>query len=305
MTLSIITPVYNRHDTITRCVKSVADQIGNRTDIEHIIVNDGSTDNTSDVLNDLQKCYSHIRQDEFSQNRGVNAARNRAIQLARGKYIMFLDSDDQLAPDALQMVLGTIASNPEIKHILFACDVRIGLFSHIGDIKEFSFRDFLEERVSGDFVHVMRSEIVKRYPFDEFLRIHEGINFLRFYREAEKIVYFNRIALIIDRNRTDRVTWTLNMTSTRARDTKIAALERKLQWFEHDYNMTPEGREVLRKQKKTLYQLYILASQYDKASELNISSGITPFTIAHHLRLGRILWIAYANAVRLKHKISN
>lgn len=86
---SVIVPVYNSEETIGRCIDSLLDQT--LRNIEIIVVDDGSTDNTSLV------CYSY--EDErlrfiTQENGGVSKARNKGLDVARGKYILFCDSDD-------------------------------------------------------------------------------------------------------------------------------------------------------------------------------------------------------------------
>lgn len=93
--VSVITPAYNVEDYITDCVVSVANQEFNGS-FEHIVVNDGSTDKTSKLLDELAKTYSHLRVIHLEENGGCNAARNRAVLAANGEAIVPLDSDDEL-----------------------------------------------------------------------------------------------------------------------------------------------------------------------------------------------------------------
>ena len=98
---SIITPVYNREDCIARCVESVIQQSKN-IHYEHIIVNDGSSDHTLDIIQDYSHRYDpYIRVINFSKNRGVNAARNAAIQSMQREYGIILDSNDYFVDTAL------------------------------------------------------------------------------------------------------------------------------------------------------------------------------------------------------------
>ncbi|ENJ1749383.1 glycosyltransferase family 2 protein [Vibrio parahaemolyticus] len=89
--VSVVTPAYNCKNVILRCIKCVAEQ----TDgvLEHIIVDDGSVDGTSELLDELSLSYPHLKVMKQT-NQGAGAARNLAIQNARGKYIAFLDADD-------------------------------------------------------------------------------------------------------------------------------------------------------------------------------------------------------------------
>jgi len=103
--ISVIIPVYNRAQTIARCLKSCLDQTFQ--DFEIICINDGSTDNSLQILDEYaqnDKRFSVISQ----QNKGEASARNRALDIAKGDYIAFLDSDDYFHPQALEL-LYTIA----------------------------------------------------------------------------------------------------------------------------------------------------------------------------------------------------
>ena len=96
--LSIIIPLYNNAQYISRCVESIiAQDFRDDQPIEIIIVNDGSTDNAIEIVTNLQKKYDSIRLIN-QENKGVSAARNRGIDEAKGKYIYFIDPDDALSP---------------------------------------------------------------------------------------------------------------------------------------------------------------------------------------------------------------
>lgn len=93
MLISVIIPAYNCENTLKRTVESI---IGSGLlAYEIVIVNDGSTDNTASVCNSLCSQYSFIKYIE-QQNSGVSAARNRGVEEAIGKYLLFVDSDDLL-----------------------------------------------------------------------------------------------------------------------------------------------------------------------------------------------------------------
>jgi len=95
-TVSVIIPTYNRADLVGAAVESVLKQT--YTDFEVIVVDDGSQDNTSDII----RAYSDSRIRYFYQdNAGLGAARNTGIELARGDFLSFLDSDDLLLPEKL------------------------------------------------------------------------------------------------------------------------------------------------------------------------------------------------------------
>ena len=102
--LQIVVPAYNVEKYIAECLDSVLQQ---RTEFSYIVtvVNDGSTDSTSKIL---EQIYSKNRDkmEVISQaNRGLSGARNAGLQILKGRYITFLDSDDMLADGAIQVLM--------------------------------------------------------------------------------------------------------------------------------------------------------------------------------------------------------
>ncbi|AHG44174.1 glycosyl transferase family 2 [Rhizobium leguminosarum bv. trifolii CB782] len=107
-TVSVIIPTYNRARFIRGAIESVFGQ--SFSDFELIVIDDGSTDETAKIVGALgDNRLNFIRQ----ENRGRSAARNRAIALARGRYIAFLDSDDMYLPDKLSQQVDYMDSHPE------------------------------------------------------------------------------------------------------------------------------------------------------------------------------------------------
>src|SRR4030042_6253183 len=95
--VSVIIPTYNRADCVTKSIDSVLSQTYN--DYEIIVVDDGSTDNTRQILQSyVDKCLIHYI---YQDNAGCAAARNSGIRAAKGQWIAFLDSDDTWLPDKL------------------------------------------------------------------------------------------------------------------------------------------------------------------------------------------------------------
>ena len=100
VTISVIIPVYNCQQYLRQCIDSVLGQT--LQDIEIFCIDDGSTDESLDVLQEYEETYSSVH--VFQQpNSGAGAARNLGLQHAKGEYIAFLDADDYyLDADALQ-----------------------------------------------------------------------------------------------------------------------------------------------------------------------------------------------------------
>lgn len=100
--LSIIVPVYNRETTIKRCLDSIVNQLNK--DIELIVINDGSTDNTDEIIKEYIKNNSTNIQYYTKQNAGIAHTRNFGIENANGKYIIFVDSDDYIDKDLIKVL---------------------------------------------------------------------------------------------------------------------------------------------------------------------------------------------------------
>ena len=111
--VSVIVPVYNAGEHIARCIESIRRQ--SYQNLEIIIVNDGSKDVS------LHVCEMYARVDKRillidKANSGVSATRNLAMEMAKGKYLQFADSDDYLAPDATRLMVEAL--EPSIVYML-------------------------------------------------------------------------------------------------------------------------------------------------------------------------------------------
>ncbi|HET8676098.1 MAG TPA: glycosyltransferase [Blastocatellia bacterium] len=104
--VSVIIPTYNSVQYVVTAVESVLAQAVK--DIEIIVVDDGSTDDTQSVMREFGASVRYIRQ----QNSGVAAARNRGIEESRGRYIAFLDADDTWFPHKLERQLAALDQRP-------------------------------------------------------------------------------------------------------------------------------------------------------------------------------------------------
>ena len=114
MKLSIIIPVYNVEAYIEKCICSLQDQDIPDSDYEIIIINDGSPDNSREVIVKLAKQFKNIVFID-QENKGVSLARNAGIDRAKGKYIVFIDPDDYVMPNSFSGILAAAeVSNAEV-----------------------------------------------------------------------------------------------------------------------------------------------------------------------------------------------
>lgn len=109
MEVSVIIPTYNSSQFLREAVQSVLQQTF--ADFEIIVIDDGSTDNTAEMMQQFEGKVIYI----YQKNQGVSAARNNGIKASKGKYVAFLDSDDVWLPTKLEKQIKAIHQNPTKK----------------------------------------------------------------------------------------------------------------------------------------------------------------------------------------------
>ncbi len=116
--ISCIIPVFNRPDLIIECVESVLAQTYRNFEI--IIIDDGSTDNSVDVLEQLSERYAEIIKLYRQVNQGPGAARQKGLNHASGEYVQFLDSDDLIKPEKFEFFMDEFngANSPDIVYCI-------------------------------------------------------------------------------------------------------------------------------------------------------------------------------------------
>lgn len=109
--VSVVIPIYNSEKFIDRCVDSLINQ--SYSNIEIVLVNDGSTDNSLDILKKLKKKDKRIIVID-QKNGGAGSARNNGLKHASGDYLTFLDSDDSFSVDAIKNMISTVDSKTDV-----------------------------------------------------------------------------------------------------------------------------------------------------------------------------------------------
>lgn len=110
-TVSVILPIYNAEKYLSECITSILNQT--YSDLQIILVDDGSVDNSLKVCKSFQKKDDRILY--LSQkNSGVSVARNKGLSIATGKWIMFVDPDDKLKPTIIERLLSKVDSKTDI-----------------------------------------------------------------------------------------------------------------------------------------------------------------------------------------------
>ena len=156
--VSIVTPAFNQAEFLEETIKSVLEQT--YKNIEYIVINDGSSDYTIDIINKYADKIIGISQD----NIGQSATLNKGWGLARGRYLAYISSDDCLEKDAIEKLVATIESDENIV-------VAYGNYSLINEsshfVRKVIVEDYEENRLKVDLVcQVGAGAIFKREIFD-------------------------------------------------------------------------------------------------------------------------------------------
>lgn len=198
--LTIITPTYNRADCLTSCWETLRSQTS--LDFQWLIVDDGSTDGTEELVRELKKNTALFSIDYIAkENGGKHTALNASHPYIRGDYVLILDSDDTLVPNAVERVLEAwkeFKSDSRVGRIIFlkgtSVEEPVCRVEHTGVPV-----DTLKERrigeVGRDCCDTFRTELFIKYLFPVFEGekfIGEGSGF--FPMELESMgVYYNEV----------------------------------------------------------------------------------------------------------------
>ncbi len=287
---AVITPVYNRQDCIGRCIESVVGQ--NYNNLKHIIVNDGSTDDTLEIMLNWKKKYKNIEIKSYVRNRGINFARNRGVESIEKGYVLLLDSDDYLLSDAIVTIKNYIKKNPGYLHYMFVPDDRLPYVEQnllcLDKVNKIRYEDWLSGRISGDFVHVIHTSVLKKFPFFEDFRAYELLNFLRFYKYTEKQLVIKEVIVGRERNRRDALSNELSLYKKDAILNEYRYLSKLFTYFGDDYRkIAPAKFQVLLKR----YMVLGLAlNQYEELTKYVANLNLL-MLIIFKLRFGFILKI--------------
>lgn len=252
--VSVIIPVYNAERTIRKCLLSLSEQIDK--DFEIIIYNDGSTDDTLCVINEVTKVFDIKTTVVSGENSGVSHARNSALELASGEYVTFVDADDSVTPSFIH--------DFRINNEKFNADIYIGkiISNNVRDIKLSGHYAYDEMRSVIDLLDISdylgylhnkfyrRDIIVGRVFFPQDLRMSEDLIFNLSYMS------FVRDCCIFDSgnyhyNDTDN-----SLSKQKSSFIEVSArytlLEQKYRNIEDKFSIDPQNNNLVGKSKRLL-----------------------------------------------------
>lgn len=197
MTLSVIIPVYNVHEYLGDCIDSLnvsIEHAGCENEVEAVLVDDGSTDGSSGLLDDLA-CHHKWMRVFHRQNRGVAAARNFALGEVCGEYLTWVDPDDMVEADYFHALLQALSGRPDA--VVFDYSNKPGGVRSYRDVGgtlpvEVVWRDLVRDERMKSFLccKVVRRELVPLPLFDETCVVMSDFEAMgRLFRHVKTVEY--------------------------------------------------------------------------------------------------------------------
>lgn len=170
--VSVIIPTYNREKVLARSIKSVLNQT--YRDFELIIIDDGSTDNTETLVKQYQEKDKRILY--YKQgNQGASAARNSGIELAKGEYIAFQDSDDEWLPNKLEVQMQRLQEKDAdiCLHLIarYIGKQKTGIYPPLKKSEMLSYRTIIGNGIVWTQMIVAKTKLVKENRFDPAVKL--------------------------------------------------------------------------------------------------------------------------------------
>ncbi len=234
--VSVIVPVYNVEEYLEKCLESLVNQT--LKDIEIIVVNDGSPDNSQKIIDRYKEKYHNIISIE-DINHGQGYARNKGISLAKGKYIMFLDSDDTVELTILEKMYNIIEKQK--------VDVVISDINKIINNQKIYFKNYLEYN-SKDNINLMLSHpgpVAKLYKKELFIK--NNISFLEkvYYEDLAMTpilsIYVNKVCYIKEPLYNYLIRNNSTMTQTKF-NPKLDDIFTVLKYLEQEFNIRSKNK---------------------------------------------------------------
>ena len=183
--ISVVMAVYNTEKFLKEAIESIVNQSIGFEDVELVLVDDGSSDGSKEICKDYEKRFPQNVNYIYQENQGQATARNNGMKVARGKYINFLDSDDKLELNALELVYKFFESHYNEVDVV---SIPIKFFdrqrgNHILNYKYRSTQlidldehpDYIQLSASASFI---KKEAIKDYIFDPHLVVSEDAIFI-------------------------------------------------------------------------------------------------------------------------------
>lgn len=160
--ISIVIPCFNAQNTIRECLTSILNQTINN--IEVIVVDDGSSDNTGQIIKEFVKTDKRVKC-FFQQNKGVSSARNSGIKNSQGDYVAFVDADDVIHEKFLEVLLSNI--------IRYDADISVCMWTRVKEDMIYSSKEQLNIYNKSEFLEsLLTSKNIKGYLCNKLFNLN-------------------------------------------------------------------------------------------------------------------------------------
>lgn len=236
--ISVIVPIYNVENYLDKCIKSIINQA--YSNLEIILVNDGSTDSC------LEKCEEWKKKDKRivvinKKNGGLSSARNAGLDICKGNYIVFIDSDDYIHPEMIEKLYNNSKKyNSDVSICNYYIDDEKNTYSNKGDYKDF----IVSENKKYDYLYnkyqimtiIAWNKIYKREIFENLRypngKIHEDEYIIFDVLERAKVISYMSEPLYYYLQRSGSITNKFNIK----RFDVIDALNIRIEKFKENKN---------------------------------------------------------------------
>lgn len=200
MFISFVTPTFNRLELLKETIRSVlsAVNLANEVVCEIVIVDDASSDSTYDIIKNEYCHYIHsgfLTIERLHSNVGVTGAKNYGARLARGEWIVFLDSDDLFIPEHFSDMINELHMRGEFDAIFYPCidfnGAQIGNDYTGGEI---FLNTYMRQGLYGEKLPVIKRNAIIQFPYEDQLRGFEGLTYFRMLAEGKRF-YLSEIVV--------------------------------------------------------------------------------------------------------------
>lgn len=180
---TVVIATFNRSYCVGRAIESAKNFLKDTPNSEIIIVDDGSSDSTISVVQALIQSIApspFLTLIKHDVNKGVCAAKNTGARAARGSWIIFLDSDDELIPESYSKVCAAIKGNEECPIHFFSClaeNQAEGPSSN--QTEKINFSLYIENGTGGEKLPILKRSVFSQYLYDEDMPGYEGLAYMR------------------------------------------------------------------------------------------------------------------------------
>ena len=278
MFFSIIVPVYKVEDYIEECLESILAQTCE--DFELILVDDGSPDGCPQI------CDRYAEKDDrlkviHKENGGLSSARNAGLDIAKGEYIVFVDSDDVITHDTLKQMKAALEQLPDVLITEYYSSSGCSLENMPDSLFEvpssnqkpdvISFVFYKKKNTWASVQYIIRRELLenKHLRFEEGY-YHEDISWTgQLFLHAKTFGYYNKVWYVRRPDRTDSIT---NVVRPKRTLDTIELVSRQIHSDVYDVLKDSEKEIVFNQYVRAVFSSLIHYSRYDRTDQLKIAT---------------------------------